>query len=343
MAPRIKLGLLLDPGTRPTEIAEYAKFAETSGFYGIWTGDTPTTPHAPVILSLMAKYSQSIPIGYALTNPYVRHVVKTAVSAATLDDSSGQRLIFTFGAGTLEGLRAIGKDWDRPVLHIREAIQVCRKLWAGETVSFEGDTIFMKDVRLYRTPKRSDIPIYIGCRRPLMTQLAGELADGIILDNIPAGYTDFARNQLQIGAHRSSRKLTPKNFCFANMSTWSVARNSEQAKENVKFLVPIDFITISEQEIKAAGMTPEDVSPIQHVLQQQTPDALAKAAGYVTDHMVDQFSVAGNPDDCIERIIEYEKQGFDLLILALPTDDKFKPWEALKLAKEEILPHFIDD
>ncbi|MHA1838933.1 MAG: LLM class flavin-dependent oxidoreductase [Candidatus Ranarchaeia archaeon] len=340
---RIKIGLLLDPGTPPEEIPKYARFAENAGFYGIWGGDTPTTPHAPVVLTLMAQYTSTIPIGYSLTNPYVRHVVKTAVSAATLDDASNQRLIFTFGAGTLEGLQAIGMDWIRPVLHIREAITVCRRLWAGETVTFEGETTQVKNTRLYRPPKREDIPVYIGCRRPYMARLAGEIAEGIILDNIPLGYSDYIQKQLQKGADKAGRKLTKNNFCVANMSTWSVSHNRQEAMDSARFLVPIDFITISDREIKAAGLTHDDVAPIQKALQQQTLDSLKEAANHVTDHMINEFSVAGTPEDCIERISQFEKKGFDLIILALPTEHKFKPWQSLRLAKEEILPYFAEN
>ena len=84
----------------------------------------------------------------------------------------------------------------------------------------------------------------------------------------------------------------------------------------------------------------EDIAPIQKALFRQTDDALADAAEFVTDQMVDEFSIAGSPDQCIERIAQYEKRGINLLILALPTDHRFKPWEALRLAKEKILPYF---
>ena len=204
---RMKIGFILDTSTPPAMVSGYAKYAETAGFASLWVGEPPGFMHGPVILTLAATATSTLPLGFGLTNPYTRHPSVNAMIAATLDDLSNQRLTLTIGAGSLEALHGLGLNWDRPVTHIRETINVCRQLWKGKTASLEGETVNVKAFRLQFPPKRPDIPVFVGCRRQDMSQLAGEVADGIVLDNVPVSYLPFVKAQLKIGAKKSGRLL----------------------------------------------------------------------------------------------------------------------------------------
>jgi 5,10-methylenetetrahydromethanopterin reductase len=173
-----------------------------------------------------------------------------------------------------------------------------------------------------------------------MTQLAGEMAEGVVFDNIPLGYVDYAMSQLQKGAQKSGRQLSQKNFTVSNMCIWAVNKDREKARNEARGHLPIDLVTISEREIRGAGFTPEDFEPILQRIFSPQPDAMQQAAEIIPDEIVDAFTISGTPDDCIERICEYEKQGIDLVILGLPTRHQLKPWSMYKLIDEEILPHF---
>ena len=191
-------------------------------------------------------------------------------------------------------------------------------------------------------PQRTEIPIFLGCRRPHMSQLAGELADGILLDNAPIGYLASVKKQLAIGARRSGRTLSSSTFTLGNACAWAVNSDRDTAKEQVLAELPMWLVTVSEKEILDAGFSVAEFKPIFQAIFSGSPNAHQEAMDHITPAIAEAFSIAGTPEDCVEKIHSYEKQGLDLLILTLPTDPAKKPWRTLSLLREEILPHFQD-
>ena len=147
VSKRIRIGCATGLATPPTEVASVAKYIEAAGFDSVWVGEPPGFRHGSGALVAAAQATSTLPLGFALTNPYTRHATVNAMLAATVDDLCRQRFTLVFGAGSLEFLRRIGLDWVRPVQHLREAIQVCRALWQGEPVTFEGATVSLKQFK----------------------------------------------------------------------------------------------------------------------------------------------------------------------------------------------------
>ncbi len=332
----------LSIGMYPTEpfqdLSIAIKLIEESGFYGIFSGDIPFGWEYNQTLQLMANLTSKIKIGLAITNPYTRHPLKTAIAAAGLHTLAPNRLIFGLGAGSQESLQSLGLDWDRPVQYLRETIQIIRTIAEGGGNPHIGPTVTAKEVALW-PPAPGNFPIVIGCRRPKMLQLAGELCEGVILDNVPYNYVDYAKEQIQIGANKKNRSLS--NFDYCNITSFAVDNERHNAIKKAKYLVPVDFITISQKELSCANLTFQDIQPIQDALAIQTDDAHQKAASLVTDEMVETFSVAGTPEDCIRRIKDGERAGLNHMILCIPMDPESKPYEAIKLTAEHILPAFL--
>src|SRR5581483_1415928 len=93
----------------------------------------------------------------------------------------GGRLTVGIGAG-VSGFKAMGVKQERPALAIREAIQLMRRLWAHDgSVDFEGKTTSFHAATLDFSPIRKTILIWIAGRGPAVLQLAGEIADGVMV------------------------------------------------------------------------------------------------------------------------------------------------------------------
>ena len=117
-------------------------------------------------------------LGTAVTNPLSRHPAITAVAAATVDEISDGRMILGIGTGD-RPLLALGK---RPasLATVRSAIGAIRALWSGDHVTATDPAFELHDAHL-RFGARADIPVYLSASGPKTLELAGELADGVIL------------------------------------------------------------------------------------------------------------------------------------------------------------------
>jgi alkanesulfonate monooxygenase SsuD/methylene tetrahydromethanopterin reductase-like flavin-dependent oxidoreductase (luciferase family) len=87
---------------------------------------------------------------------------------------------------------------------IRETVGVLRSMLAGERVTFEGRTIRTRGFRLVSPPPKP-VPIYLAALMPPMLELAGEIADGIILNFMPVEAVPRMLEHVRRGAERAGR------------------------------------------------------------------------------------------------------------------------------------------
>lgn len=333
----IKIDAILAPECDLETLTRLSSLAEKYGFDTIWMGDGAYQRDYASCMTFMAQATKKIGIGLAVTNPYLRHPVKSALAIATINEVSKGRAKLGIGAGSLDTLKSLGYYWERPAQRIADMIIVIRTLLRGDRVNHKADSIIVDGVKAWM-PLVGPIPIYVGCRRPIMMRMAGRMAEGVLLDNVPIEYIPYAKRQLLKGAASVGKDL--EEFDVGNLSIFAASENRREAKQRVKRHLPYDFITISDRELKAVGLNQSDVEPIVEALKRQLPEEFVKASENVTDYMVEKFSTSGTPEDCIKRIKEYSNAGITRILLGLPTEPRDRPEETLKLAGEHVLPEF---
>jgi F420-dependent oxidoreductase-like protein len=139
----------------------------------------------------------------------------TAMTAATLDELSGGRMILGIGSSgpqVAEGWH--GQRFAKQLQRTREYVAVVRMALARERVQFQGDTLELplpdgpgKALKLMIAPVQERIPIYLAAIGPKNTALAGEIADGWIPTFFSPEHVDEFRTLLQEGADRAGRSL----------------------------------------------------------------------------------------------------------------------------------------
>jgi 5,10-methylenetetrahydromethanopterin reductase len=286
----------------------------------------------------MAQSTQRIKVGLCLTNPYLRHPVKTAAALGTVSVLAKGRVELVVGAGSRDFLQSIGCDWVKPVKACREMIEVTRMLFKGNEVNYDGETVKAYRQKLWFEPPGA-VPILVGCRRPMMLRMAGQIADGVLLDAVPAQYVSFAKEQVEIGARSAGRGLT--NFDLGNYIGCAVSEEREVARSRVRRRVPLYFISVTESELHLAGLTLEGVEPIRKALERHQPEYFDKALALVTDQMIDGFTIAGSPEDCIRRIKQYVDAGLNRIAFSMPTKSTDKPDEMIRMVAEHVIPEFL--
>jgi len=176
---RLGLTVPLD-GFTLAEHADLALEAERLGYRDAWSFEADgVDAFAPLAV---AGQASGMRLGTAIVNVYTRGPATLAMSAAGLAEIAPGRFVLGIGSGS----DVIVESWNggvfrKPLTRVRETTQFLRRALAGERVVFRGETFAVDGFRLSRPPA-APVPIYIAALRSGMLALAGEVADGVILN-----------------------------------------------------------------------------------------------------------------------------------------------------------------
>jgi 5,10-methylenetetrahydromethanopterin reductase len=163
----------------PQEIVADVVRAEADGFGGAWTVHFSRGVDALDVLAVAGTQTGDIDLGVGIVPTYPRHPLALAQQAATTQAFCGGRL--TLGVGVshrpvIEGLH--GLSYDQPARHMRDYLSVLVPLLREGNVQYRGE--FYRVDGGFVVPGTSPVQVLVGALSPLMTQVAGELADGVV-------------------------------------------------------------------------------------------------------------------------------------------------------------------
>jgi probable F420-dependent oxidoreductase len=182
-ARRWSLSVPID-GFSLSEHVELAREAEGLGYTDAWSYEADGldcfASLAPVALATRMR------LGTAIANVFTRGPGTLAMSAASLADLAPGRFCLGIGAGSQPIVEAWnGGRFTLPATRVRETVHVLRAALAGERVVFRGKALSVDGFRLARPPARP-VPIFVAALRAGMLRVAGEVADGVILNWLAA-------------------------------------------------------------------------------------------------------------------------------------------------------------
>ncbi len=336
MTPRLGLLLL---GRHPVgEFAEMVREAESVGYDALWYADERFFRDCWAGLSYAAAQTTEIQLGVCVTDPFVRHPALTAAAIATVDELSGGRATLGLGAG-VSGFAEMGIRRDRPLTAMREAIGLIRGLLRGERITMEGGVIEFHDGAL-DFPTRADLPIMVATNGPRMLQLAGELADAVMVQNLAS--ETMAGNVLALvaeGAERGGR--TPGSTrLIARLDVCISDTDPAAAKDRVRPGIARHLATHHPRyaSFELAGIdVPDEVREVVAEVgyTHGGNDALVEV---IPDEWVDRLCLAGTTDEVAERVTRLLSAGVDditIMPLALEGTD---PRETMRRMATDVMP-----
>src|SRR5881227_2359061 len=201
-------------GLTADEQLKLVREAESLGFDSVWSAEAYGSD-AATVLGWLAGQTETIKLGSAIFQMPARSPAMTAMSAATLDQISGGRMLLGIGPSgpqVAEGWH--GQPFAKQLQRTREYIAVVRMALARERVEFHGETLELplpdgpgKALKLTIQPVQERIPIYLAAIGPKNTALAGEIADGWIPTFFSPEHVSAFRELLEVGAARAGRSL----------------------------------------------------------------------------------------------------------------------------------------
>jgi F420-dependent oxidoreductase-like protein len=203
----MKLSLLY-PETRDLAVVrELAASTEAMGFAGMWLG--AAFGFDPIMaLALAGNATSSIELGVAVVPTWPRHPLVMAQQAATASAACGGRFRLGIGPSHKPVMDMYGIDFDRPISHLREYLDVLHALLHDGSVAHSGERYHVKaflDVADAPPP-----PVLLGVLREQMARLAGTHADGALCWLAPADYLrEVVAPNLAKGAAEADRPTPP--------------------------------------------------------------------------------------------------------------------------------------
>src|SRR5436305_7433348 len=201
-------------GLTADEQLKLVREAESLGFDSVWSAEAYGSD-AATVLAWLASQTSTIRLGSAIFQMPGRSAAMTAMTAATLDQLSGGRMLLGIGSSgpqVAEGWH--GQPFAGQLQRTREYVAVVRTALARERVEFHGQTLELplpdgpgKPLKLMIPPVQERIPIYLAAIGPKNTALAGEIADGWIPTFFSPEHVAVFRGLLEEGAERAGRSL----------------------------------------------------------------------------------------------------------------------------------------
>lgn len=302
---------------------EYVKYAEERGFEAVWQAESRLVRDAIVPMAAFAAVTSRIKVGSGVINNWTRNIGLLAATFLTLDDLAPNRVICGIGAWWDPLARNVGIERKKPLKAMRETIEVMRRLLRMETVSYEGEFHTVHGITLdvvhgRREPRH--VPIYIGATGDAMLELAGEIADGVVLNYcVPPEYNQNALERLAQGAQKAGRSLDAIDR--PQLIVCSVDRDHHTAVQAAKELLT-QYLAQQPHIAQASGTDPEVVKRIQKVLGwPATREQIHEAMKFVPDELIERVTASGTPDEVRARVDEYKRSGCTCPILYPLGDD----------------------
>ena len=345
-------------GFGSVEAYQDVMLAEKRGFSHAWLYDSQMlASDVYAALALCAANTETIKLGPGVTNPASRIAPMTACSIASINALAPGRAILGIGTGNT-ARRTLGMPAAR-LSQMREHVEVCRGLLAGKTVPYqEGER---RRMIKFLNPKtgainiQKKIPIYIAASGPKSLELAGEIADGVILFGaVSPSLIDFVMSHVRAGAERAGRN--PKRIYALCMTAFHLTKPGEQL-ETLKVRKAVGpFVTSSSNiyafsspdpsllpaplrddlvAFKEAYREPEGSIETRHLkLYSGYLQGLKKEhVPLVTEKMIRATTLTGTRDEVIESIQAMKKAGINQVAIQPVTDPK----ETIESFAKEIL------
>ncbi|HVS13305.1 MAG TPA: LLM class flavin-dependent oxidoreductase [Thermoanaerobaculia bacterium] len=305
--------------------------AEDAGFDQLWVSHDLFLRSAPVLVAAMAAVTRRLSLGIGILNPYTQSPAEIAMTAATLDELSGNRFLLGLGAGAADFLEWVGIEQARPLAAVAESMAAIRALLSGETGAVHGRHLRWSEQCYLRFAAPRTTPIYLGAMGPRMLELAGRAADGALPLLFPPEHLHSVRPLIARGIAARDPELPP--FDLAACVWLSLADDPAAARRPLAEKIAYYGRSLGPLILERLGLERAAFEPIHRALHRDRD--LERAVALVDERML-AIGVAGDPDAVISRLSTLLDAGVRHLSFGPPLGPD--PLVAVELLGRRVLP-----
>jgi 5,10-methylenetetrahydromethanopterin reductase len=319
----VRFGITFLPNA-PAEFVEWCRTAEACDFDIIGIADSQSLyREAYVSSTLCALNTQRIRFGPRVINPLTRHPAVAASAAVTLEELAPGRTMLGLGTGD----SAVYNLGLKGATHaeMREYLLSVRGLLKDGQATYHG-----RQSRL--TWGRAAVPLYIAASGPKTLRLAGEIADGVVINTglLPEVIRDSIA-RVREGAEAAGRDLSEIDLWWLPLT--NLAEDRQTAVEEIKMSLASAGSHLARFTTEGKHIPPELMELVKalgaryHFDQHDKPDSanrqLIEELGLV-DYLAERFAVAGSAADCVRKLERAVEAGASQFWMSVHFDDKVR-------------------
>ncbi len=313
---------------QPDVALGHAMLAEDAGFESIWASDhfmpwfhtNAATGFAWSWLGSAAQATKKIRFGTGLTCPILRyHPALVAQAFATLDHMYKDRIFLSLGTGEALNEMPLGYNWpsyNQRIRKLAESIEIIRRLWSGELLSYKSNHYTVRKAKLYTLPK-GKIPIFVAAAGPTAAEFAGRAGDGLL--TVAAPDDAFFKNVLFPAVERGLKASQKDTVSF---------------QKNVE--VQVSYDEDYESAIRSARPWAGSLMPVFYKYAIPDPKEIENHGNLVgNEQLAETWVIATSSEPIIKCIERYTNLGFTGIHItsSSPSQEKF-----IDLFKKQVLP-----
>ena len=289
--------------------------AEERGFDLLGVADSQSVfRELYVALTLAALHTTRVRLGPLVTNPLTRHLVVTASAISSIDELSSGRAMLGIGSGD-SAIFTLGAP-PATVAGLDDAMVTLNQLTSGAPIERGGRTW-----HVHRSTRR--VPIYLAAEGPRTLELAGRVADGVIVGlGLTPEVIRLSLAAIERGARAAGRTL-------ADLDVWwfaktNVADTREAAVAPITMALAASANHAFRFTLEGKGVPPDLHEKIKGLQREYNAhhheiagagNALLTDRWGLTDFLVDRFGIVGTPDDCVAQIRRAQAAGAHQFII----------------------------
>lgn len=313
----------------PRQLLDYAVQAEQLGLDSVmisdhfqpWQHDGGHAPFSLAWLAAVGERTSRVQLGTSVLTPTFRYNPAIIAQAfGTLACLYPNRMLL--GIGTGEALNEVAvtrvewPDFKQRFARLREAVQLMRRLWTEERVTFDGEYYQTTDATVYDRPEQS-VPVYIAAGGPVVAKYAGRAGDGFICTSGKGAelYRDKLLPAVEEGLAAAGRDGSQLDRMIEIKLSYDP--DPDQALENTRFWAPL-------------SLTAEQKHGLHDPIEMQ-----AAGAALPIEQIASRWIVASDPESAVAAIRPYLGYGFNHLVFHAPGHDQSR---FLSSFSEQVLP-----
>jgi alkanesulfonate monooxygenase SsuD/methylene tetrahydromethanopterin reductase-like flavin-dependent oxidoreductase (luciferase family) len=303
------LSIASHSGLAVPAVGAVAAAAETAGYDAVFVaeghGDALSLCH-PVVAA-----TSRVRVGTAIANAALRPPVLAAKTAAQLDQASDGRFLLGLGVGNEVMNGRFGLPPFPPVQMIEEYVGAVRAALAGHPAGFDGQLFRTGMVPFDSPPVRAELPVYLAALGPRMLELAGRIADGVILNLMSPAQARLAASLVRAAAVAAGRDASSVEVaCVVHTC---LSDDTDAAASAARAVVPRYVLHPSATKLFGADL--------RAARERALAGDRAGAANHVPAQVADAFVAHGDAAACTRRLAEYRAAGVDLtVVFPMPVD-----------------------
>jgi probable F420-dependent oxidoreductase len=303
-----RLGINVSSELSIADQTALAVWGENHGFDDFWIAEV-SDPDAFVVATAVALATSRVRLGTAIVPLGPRSVPTLAAAAASVAQVSGERFVLGVGVSS----HAIIEDWHgvpygRPVERARESLPTLRAILAGERTDVDLASVRTTGYRLRNLPAVS-VPVMLAALNEKMLETGGELADGVLLNYVPAEALGKVVAAVGRGAERAGRDTVPEIVLViqCEVTDDEPAARSRFARDFASYLTA----PVYRRALRWYGYA-DEVERAEAAWERRDMDGVRAA---VSDSMIDGLAVIGSADTCRKRVTEFAGSGVGTVLL----------------------------